>query len=284
MTTASIRIMSRAELDLAVDWAAAEGWNPGHHDAIAFHASDPTGFLVGLVDGAPAAAISVVRYPGDFAFLGFYLVRPDRRGQGHGLAIWKAGMARVAGCVVGLDGVVAQQPNYKRSGFVLAYRNIRFGGAPPRDEVSAGRLPAGLVDARALPFDALLALDSRLFPAPRPAFLSAWIALPGHRALAAIEDGRLAGFGVLRPCRNGAKIGPLYADGPAVAARLVRGLCAGAGAGPVFLDVPEVNPGAVALAQSFGWTAQFETARMYVGAAPEVDLKRLYGVTTFELG
>lgn len=278
MTALAIRTMSRAELDLAVDWAAAEGWNPGHHDAIAFHATDPAGFLVGLVDGAPVAAISVVRYPGDFAFLGFYLVRPDMRGRGHGFALWRAGMARAAGCAVGLDGVVAQQPNYRRSGFALAYRNIRFGGAPP-----AGDIPAGLVDARTIPFDALAALDRALFPAPRPAFLSAWIGLPGHRALAALADGRLAGFGVLRPCRSGAKIGPLYADSPAIAERLLRGLCAGA-PGPVFLDVPEVNPPAGALAQSFGWTAQFETARMYAGPAPAVDLARLYGVATFELG
>jgi len=35
--------MSRQELDLAVDWAAAEGWNPGLHDANCFYAIDPTG-------------------------------------------------------------------------------------------------------------------------------------------------------------------------------------------------------------------------------------------------
>ena len=37
-------------------------------------------------------------------------------------------MARLEGRVVGLDGVVDQQANYQRSGFVLAHRNIRFGG------------------------------------------------------------------------------------------------------------------------------------------------------------
>jgi hypothetical protein len=29
---------------------------------------------------------------------------------------------------------------------------------------------------------------------------------------------------------------------------------------------------------------QFETARMYTAKAPAIDLARLYGVTTFELG
>src|SRR5262245_49128429 len=40
-----IRTMSRAELGLALDWAAAEGWNPGLDDATPFHVADPAGFL-----------------------------------------------------------------------------------------------------------------------------------------------------------------------------------------------------------------------------------------------
>ncbi len=37
-------------------------------------------------------------------------------------------MARLGARTVGLDGVVAQQENYKKSGFVLAHRNVRHGG------------------------------------------------------------------------------------------------------------------------------------------------------------
>src|SRR3712207_9059113 len=40
------RPMRRPELDLALDWAAAEGWNPGLRDADAFWAADPEGFLL----------------------------------------------------------------------------------------------------------------------------------------------------------------------------------------------------------------------------------------------
>jgi hypothetical protein len=274
----TIRTMSRAELDHAVDWAAGEGWNPGHHDAVAFHACDPKGFVVGLLDDTPVASISVVRYPAGFAFLGFYIVAAPWRGQGYGWQLWQAGMARVADCNIGLDGVVAQQANYKRSGFALAYRNIRYGGDSPG--IAA---PSGLVDARAVPFDALVALDRTMFPAPRAGFLSNWVSLPGHRALAALDDGRVTGFGVLRPSRSGARIGPLYADDRATAERLVLGLCAGV-AGPVSLDLPEPNRDALALARTLDWTPQFETARMYTGQAPAIDLQRLYGVTTFELG
>ena len=50
-----IRPMSRAELDIAVEWAADEGWNPGLHDADSFFAADSGGFLMGLLNGEPVA-------------------------------------------------------------------------------------------------------------------------------------------------------------------------------------------------------------------------------------
>ena len=116
-----IRPMRREELDIAVDWAALEGWNPGLGDAEAFYAADPGGFWIGLLDGEPIASISAVAYDDAFAFVGFYIVLPEFRGRGFGLAIWQQALARVQGRNIGLDGVPAQQANHERSGFSLAY-------------------------------------------------------------------------------------------------------------------------------------------------------------------
>lgn len=277
------RAMSAAELDLAVEWAAREGWNPGLHDALAFRVADPSGFLVGLQDGVPVATISVVRYGSDFGFLGFYIATPEARGQGLGYRLWQAGMAQLGGRLVGLDGVPAQQANYRKSGFTLAWRNIRFGGVPRTDSAEVAGL--ALVDARSLPFAELARYDRRFFPAPRDAFLAAWIGITGHRALAAFRDGAMVGLGVIRPCREGRKIGPLYADGRETAAALLGALCGTPPvAGPVFLDVPEPNAVAMALAEAAGLSPAFETARMYTGPEPAIDRAGLYGVTTFELG
>jgi len=33
------------------DWAKDEGWSPGRTDHWAFHAADPSGFLMGRLDG-----------------------------------------------------------------------------------------------------------------------------------------------------------------------------------------------------------------------------------------
>jgi GNAT superfamily N-acetyltransferase len=283
MNTFTIRPMRPDEISLAVDWAAAEGWNPGLSDDACFAAVDPEGFFIGEIDGAPAATVSCVNYGARFSFLGFYIVREDLRGRGYGMRIWNAAIAHAGGRVIGLDGVVAQQDNYRKSGFELAYANIRYGGT-----VAAPAAPdapqADVIALSDVPFAAVEADDATVFPAPRPAFLRAWIGAAGHVGCAIVRHGRLAGWGVIRPCRKGFKIGPLVADDRASAEAVLTALLARVGGGEIFLDVPGINREAIALAQDFGLAPVFETARMYTGAIPPLRLERVFGVTSFELG
>ena len=271
--------MRRDEVDVAIDWAAAEGWNPGLADADCYVATDPCGFLAGTLAGEMVASISVVAYSATFGFLGFYMVTPAFRGQGHGFRLWTAGMASLGTRSVGLDGVVAQQASYAKSGFVLAHRNLRYGGTidGPRPD------DPGLIDLTTLPRAQALAYDRPLFPAPRAAFLNCWLRPDRRRSLGLVRDGRLAGYGVIRRCREGHKIGPLFADDAAGADLLLRALAADAD-GMIFLDPPEPNREAVALAERHGLRPIFETARMYRGRAPDLPLARIFAITTFELG
>jgi hypothetical protein len=274
-----IRPMRADKISAAIDWAAAEGWNPGLADAACFGTVDPEGFLIGELDGEAAATISCVNYDGRFAFLGFYIVRPDLRGRGLGLQIWKAAIAHAGPRVIGLDGVVAQQANYRTSGFELAYPNIRYGG------IVTAKVPnAAVVALSDVPIAMVEASDATVFPAPRPAFLRAWIAAPGHIGRALMRDGALSAWGVIRPCQRGWKIGPLIADDRASAEAVLSTLIANAGGSEIFLDIPSVNHEAVALAQGLGLAPVFETARMYTGRVPPLRLERVFGVTTFELG
>jgi len=280
MNSFTIRTMRPDEISLAVDWAAAEGWNPGSADASCFAAVDAKGFLIGELDGAPVATVSCVNYDSRFAFLGFYIVRADLRGKGYGLRIWDAAIAHAGARVIGLDGVTAQQENYKKSGFTLAYANVRYGGAVSAPAPSS----TNVIDLNEVPFAAVEADDATVFPSRRSAFLRAWIGAPGHAGCAVMHDGKLAAWGVIRPCRTGFKIGPLVANDRAGAEALLSALIAKVGGGEIFLDVPGINREAVALAKDFGLAPVFETARMYTGAIPPLRLERVFGVTTFELG
>ncbi|POX40033.1 GNAT family N-acetyltransferase [Streptomyces sp. Ru73] len=269
------------EWTLVSEWAAAEGWNPGLADAACFFTQDPDGFFLGRIDGEPVSAISVVNYSPDYAFLGFYLVRPDQRGRGHGLATWKAALAHAGERTVGLDGVPAQQDNYRRSGFELAYRTSRYAGTAPTGHAPA---PTGVVPAEAAGLEAVLGYDSACYPADRPQFLRHWLTADGHRALARVADGRVTGYGVIRPGRDAHRVGPLFADTAEDARALLDALTADLDGAPFAVDVPEANPEAVALAKSLGLTPSFDTARMYTGPVRPVATGRVFGVTTLELG
>jgi ribosomal protein S18 acetylase RimI-like enzyme len=278
--TFAIRPMRTDEIALGVDWAAAEGWNPGLNDAPCFATVDAEGFLIGELDREPLATISCVNYDDRFAFLGFYIVRPDLRGRGLGWRIWQAAIAHAGARTIGLDGVVAQQDNYRKSGFRLAYRNVRYGGRVAAPDAEARPLTP-LAD---VPLATIAADDAKVFPAPRENFLRTWIGTHGHIGRALMRDGALAAWGVIRPCRESFKIGPLIADDRAAAEAVLDALITAAGEGDVYLDVPEPNREAQALAQSRGLRPVFETARMYTGAVRDVAIHRIFGVTTFELG
>lgn len=275
-----IRAMTRSELDVAIAWAASEGWNPGRHDADCFYGTDPTGFLMGFLDSEPIASISAVKYGKSFGFIGFYIVKPEFRGQGYGLAIWHAALAYLQGRTIGLDGVVAQQENYIKSGFSLAHRNIRYGG------VGHGVTPdSGCIPLANIPTAAVIDYDRRFFPEERSTFTRCWIVQPDNYAVGVIQEQMLSGYGVLRPCQSGYKIGPLFADTATIANSIFQTLITKVPEGsPFYVDVPQTNSSAVALAEEHGMQYVFETARMYTRQAPDLPLDQIFGITTFELG
>ena len=272
--------MRQDEPAFAIELAAREGWNPGLHDAECFFEADPGGFLIGELTGQPIGCISAVSYGGCYGFVGLYIVRPEFRGRGFGMRLWQAAMSRLRGHNIGLDGVLAQQDNYEKSGFRLAYRNLRYRGRAADAAVAASVVPAAKV-----PFEAVCDLDRQIFPERRSAFLRAWLAQPAAGAYVAQDQGRLIGYTLVRQCREGWKIGPLVADSIDVAQALYDAASAHATGGQsLFLDIPETNLAAQTLVAARGLIPVFETARMYTGPDPAIDLAKLFGVTTFELG
>jgi GNAT superfamily N-acetyltransferase len=275
-----IRVMTASDVATALGWARIEGWNPGHDDASLFRAADPGGFLMAYVEDKPAASISVVRYGANHGFLGLYIAAPAFRGRGIGWQLWQQGMAHLEGRIVGLDGVVAQQANYAKSGFAMAHRNIRFQGVPVQSNLAQGKGEVTAISALLLP--AIMAYDRACFGAARDSFIRPWLA--AHTARLLIRDDQIAGFGVIRPCADGYKIGPLFADDEAAAETLFQALVEIAPGQSITLDCPEPNRAARSVAERHGLQPVFETARMYRGPDPMLPLDRIFGITTFELG
>lgn len=273
----TIRCMNRHDVVQAVEWAAAEGWNPGLHDADPFFAADPGGFFVAELDGESVGSISAVSYDETFGFMGFYIVKKELRHLGIGMKLWTASLAYMGDRTIGGDGVVDMLDKYAQYDFRIAHYNARYEG------VGSAAGPV-LADIRTVPFPELERYDRRFFPAPRAAFLESWISRPGSHGRVVVDNGGIAGYGVIRPCCLGFKIAPLFADTPEIAAELFSSLAGLAAGQQVFLDIPVCNEAAVRLVERQGMNKVFETARIYRGVPPVLPLDSIFGITSFELG
>jgi len=284
-----IRTMTRSEVDVLVGWAAGEGWNPGLHDAESFWVTDSEAFVAAELAGELVGGGAITSYGGEYGFMGFFIVRPEFRGRGLGNALWHARLDRLRGRLrpgapIGLDGVFEMQEYYARGGFAFSHRSIRYRSEPPHAAVAPLGGDDDVIPAGDVPFDEILAYDRACFPAPRAPFLERWLAQPDALALTCRRNGSVGGFGVVRRCREGCKIGPLFAEDAPAAERLFAHLARFAADGPLFLDAPENNPAAIELVRRHRMVEVFGCARMYVGAPPELASHRIFGVTTFELG
>lgn len=275
----TITNMKLAELQTAVEWAKTEGWNPGVHDAECFYQTDPQGFYAARLDQKIVGTVSIVKYSNDFAFAGFYIVHPDYRGKGIGFALLQFVMTKTASLNLGIDGVVNMQARYEQAGFETAYNNTRYAG------VLKGSMVDSCVPIETEDFDKIAAFDSKFFPVQRRRFLECWLYQKDACALMVENvDGSVKGYGVIRRCFQGCKIGPLFAQDAKTAEALLSSLVSAFPGEEAFLDVPEPNTAGVELAKSFGMQPVFRTVRMYSKPAPELPLKKIFGVTSLELG
>ena len=283
MSNVRILEMQKADLKFCVEQARREGWNPGIHDMDVFYATDPSGWFKALDEaGRILGCISAVAYDDQFGFIGFFVVLPEHRGGRVGVELGLRALDYLGERIIGQDGVFAKVANYETWGFELAYRNLRhewIDGPLPKDT------GVPVVPYQPSMWSAVLEFDAGLFPCRREAFLRRWLAMPEASIRVAQDHGELTGYGVRRPCVSGYKIGPLFARDSSVAQAILLDLLVDIPPhSPVYLDVPEVNGPALALAQSLDMKECFGTARMYLNGTPHLDVSRIFGVTSFELG
>ena len=282
----TIRSSCVKDVDFGMRLAAEQGWNSGIYDGEIIAMADPRGGFAAEYDGKVVGFISTFRFNNDYGFSGGLMVDPAVREMGIALALGMASLKYLDCRIVGCDAVLPMQKTYEKRGFVPFYNNLRFVGnaADIRKAKSENNQSAAVVDLKEITLNELFAYDEGIFPAPRPYFLLRWCFQPQSSAFGFIEDGKLAGYGVLRKSLQGYKVGPLFADNRPAAEALFQALADRAGDEMIFVDVPEVNRRAMDLVEKYGMSKVFETCRMYKGGDPQVPAERIYGITSNEIG
>jgi hypothetical protein len=108
---------------------------------------------------------------------------------------------------------------------------------------------------------------------------------PRRRKKLALRDDTITGYATIRQCREGNKIGSLFAETEELAETLVAALCANIEPGAaIAIDTPAGNTASTSLASRLGLKPSFGAARMYKGSAPKLPIQETFGITTMELG
>ncbi|KAF8975615.1 hypothetical protein BGZ46_008986 [Entomortierella lignicola] len=321
---------SEEAYELFYSWAKSEHWNPstkGQDIQEIYHKADPEGFFIGKINEngktVPVSIVSAVRYGQEQAWIGFYIVSPNYRGRDFGITTFRralehAGHGRPS---VGLDAVMAQVENYKKSGFTeIGWQNERRHGSVKdlvenherdlADKITRGEVP-GLVHLTddQVDLEQLSGIEERYAGLKRPEFVKDWALFHArhpeqHRFGAAVlsTDGTkdeksgkpiILGYGCVRPAETSYRVGPIYASTPEVAKLLLVKLATEVvlaekqtpyGVPLEFdVDIPNSNAEAVKIFDSIGWKDTFPSLRMWKGKVPEHDVNGVYSVSTLEL-
>jgi GNAT superfamily N-acetyltransferase len=280
MEEITIEHMTRNEANTCLEWARKEGWNPGLHDAEVFYKSDPNGFFAAKHLGEMVGSISVVTYPSGFNFVGLLIVLPDHRNKGVGKRLLDHMIMVSKDSNTALDAVLQMANKYEPYGFVPAYQNARYMGICVPHQVE----PTNLVPISSVSLHDLAEYDSHMFPSERKKFLDLWFGQPDSFGLVSMVDDQINGYGVIRRCYSGLKVGPLFADDEMIASDILSALTSKFPGEEFYLDVPTPNRKAVDLAERFVMKEVFSTVRMYTQEAPGIEMDKVFGITTFELG
>ncbi len=276
-------IMQKNEAEILNEWAIKEGWNPGLSDQQVAKHYDPEAFIALRHHDEFIGGGSIISYDGLYGFMGLFIMRSDYRGQGLGAQLWQYRRDKLlsrlqANAVIGMDGVFNMAPFYARGGFVLSHRDLRYEG------IAHGNKAVDVIPLANINQAMLYAYDNKYFPVPRTEFIKSWINQCGVLGYAIINNNEMVGYGVARPCYQGYKIGPLFADSAEIADKILSSILSEIPSELVQIDIPEPNVNAIKLAQKYGLVETFGCARMYFGNNYSEPLRNIYSVTSYEFG
>ncbi|MCM1981645.1 GNAT family N-acetyltransferase [Lyngbya confervoides] len=281
-----IRPATSADLGQIQAWALRENWNPGCHDLQVYQQQH--GLFVGTVDHQLVGSIAALRYADSFGFIGCYLVDTAYRGRGYGRSLWNHALQVLAGATIGLEGAIAMEDTYEQSGFVRTFQHVRYriSAIALAQLAESPALTAGFRPVQALPFQEINAFDAQHFPCDRRTFLQRWLTQPQQQGLAYLQHGQVLGYGLIRPATLGHRLGPLFAQTPDIARGLIShlGRFRSTSDCPIFMDVPQSNPAALAMMEALQAQPCFSNCRMYRGTVPTLPMANIYGNTSLETG
>ncbi len=272
----SLRIMLPDDVADADVLRALAGWNQLPEDWLRLLQHEPQGCFVAMIENRIVGTVTTTRHQTDLGWIGMMLVHPDFRGRGIARQLMQSALNYLrqsdVRCIM-LDATPLGEPVYLKMGFVPDWSFSRWHRTNGSDKDS-------VVDAQAavsaLPSSwptNLQQLDRNAFGAERLRWLDR--VLPNCLRQSFVNNNDDYGFGLLRSGHSAFYLGPVTASTATAAQQIVDNLLHQL-SGPVFWDVPEPNPAAVAMAEARGFQRLRSLTRMRYGdtlISPQLNLQ-----------
>ncbi len=230
--TLPIERLARADFAACQELVVASGWNQVPDDWQLFMDQGAV-FTMPDADGTLAATAAILPFAPDFGWISMVLVRQSHRRRGLATALIAHGIAQLRrqGLVPMLDATPAGREVYLRQGFVDGWSITRW--RRPADQDHAAAPAAGATTEPAADSVAVRPLaasdwpwlarhDRSVFGADRQALLRCLARRSANFACVAERDGRPSGFLLGRGGRTATQIGPVIADDPLCARRMIE--------------------------------------------------------------
>lgn len=279
--------MTQDDLNVMINYAISVGWAETHEAIESYYSIDPDGFFKGIIGDEIVATISAVRYPENFAFMGYYIVVPNHRKKGYGLKIFQKALEHCEGCIIGLDAVQERVESYKKSGFVPTSNSIRYNGTSAKTNVDMNILQYD----ESKHFEDIALYDKDCFPGCRKEFLRSWLKIKDSKSCVFYNDkNELNGYASIHKTNKGWEIAPCFADSSKIAKALIAFLVNNLDEGVSFgVNIPDNNKEAVDLTIELNDIYHFEKIfsdpRMFKNGFPtNLNPHKFYSLLSLAVG
>ena len=273
MKNITLRQMTEGDVPAADELRRLAGWNQTLEDWRRMLRLEPRGCFVAVQNGEVVGTVTTTTHGQALAWIGMMLVHPEHQRRSIGTRLMRLALEYLQGrgvkCVK-LDATPAGRPLYEKLGFVSQWtltRCRRLAEDETQYPESAASKARDLADAD---WDAVDEIDAVAFGAPRDRLLRS-LAQDSRAGLVWPAQGRVVGWGMLRPGANDDYLGPLVCSSAEGSLSLVAALLGKAGRHAVIWDVPDQNESAKTTAQRFGFVPLRPLTRMCLGLSPVAD-------------
>ncbi len=267
MEKVSLRRMTDGDLRVADELRRLAGWNQTLEDWRRLLWLEPRGCFVAVENGEVVGTVTTTTYGQALAWIGMMLVRAEHQRRGIGTRLMRQALEylrdRGVACVK-LDATPAGRLVYEKLGFVPESTLTRWQQPSSGKTQSPEPAVAGVRELTDADWEAVDDSDRAAFGASRTCLLRS-LAHDSRAVLVWPAQGRVVGWGMVRPGANADYLGPLVCSSDEGSLSLVAALLGRVGSDCVIWDVPDKNESAKATAQRFGFAPLRPLTRMRLG-------------------